>query len=100
VLTDFMPVTSEEEKKRRLWPEHELIRQIKCEEGKVEVMIEFNPRLDYGRVAPKIKDTGKLGWRIDIGPGVFTLRSDIKLDGLKPSSLRKRHENVCRARLC
>ena len=91
VLTDFMPVTSEQEKRRLLWPEHELVRQIKCDEGKVEVMIEFNPRLDYGRLAPKIKNAGKLGWRIDIGTGVFTLRSDVKLD---TSSLRNRDEEA------
>jgi GH15 family glucan-1,4-alpha-glucosidase len=79
VLTDFMPVTSEEEKRKRLWPEHELVRQVKCEQGEVQLIVDFNPRLDYGRVAPKIKDTGKLGWRIDIGTMVFTLRSDVKL---------------------
>jgi GH15 family glucan-1,4-alpha-glucosidase len=79
VLTDFMPVTSEEEKKRRLWPEHELIRQIQCAEGEMELIVEFNPRLDYGRVVPKIKNTGKLGWRIDIGTIMFSLRSNVEL---------------------
>ena len=94
VLTDFMPVTLEEEKKRRLWPEHELLRQIKCEEGKTEVMIEFNPRLDYGRLAPNIKNAGRLGWRIDVGTKVFTLRSDVKLDHSKPRGLPNGHEEA------
>jgi GH15 family glucan-1,4-alpha-glucosidase len=61
VLTDFMAVTSEENKTRALWPEHELVRQIRCEQGKMEVVVEFSPRLDYGRVAPKIRDAGKFG---------------------------------------
>jgi GH15 family glucan-1,4-alpha-glucosidase len=78
VLSDFMPVTSEEKKKQRLWPEHELVRQIKCEHGEVELIVDFNPRLDYGRVAPKIKDAGKLGLRIDIGTSMLTLRSDVE----------------------
>lgn len=43
VLTDFMAVASEEEKKKKLWPEHELIRQVKCEEGDVQLTIEFGP---------------------------------------------------------
>jgi GH15 family glucan-1,4-alpha-glucosidase len=90
VLTDFMPVASEEMKRRFLWPEHELVRQIKCDEGSVDVVIEFNPRLDYGRVAPKIKHGGKLRWSIDVCTKVFTLRSDVKLDTLNTSSLGKR----------
>ena len=79
VLTDFMPVTSEEEKKRRLWPEHELIRLIKCETGEVAVVVEFDPRPDYGRITPFIKDAGKLGWRINVGTNLLNLRSDNEL---------------------
>jgi GH15 family glucan-1,4-alpha-glucosidase len=81
VLTDFMPVTSEEQKKKGLWPEHELVRQVKCTEGEVELIIDIIPRLDYGRVAARIKDWGKLGWMIDIGTSIFMLRSEIKLAG-------------------
>jgi GH15 family glucan-1,4-alpha-glucosidase len=33
VLIEFMPVASEEQKKRMLWPEHELVRQVTCTEG-------------------------------------------------------------------
>jgi len=98
VLTDFMPVTSEEEKRKWLWPEHELVRQIKCTQGEMELIVDFNPRLDYGRVTPKIKDAGKLGWRIDIGTDVFTLRSQIELvrrgDGLAANVTLKAGEKV------
>jgi GH15 family glucan-1,4-alpha-glucosidase len=80
VLTDFMAVSSEQNKRRTLWPEHELVRQIKCRQGEVEVVVEFSPRLDYGRVAPKIRDAGKFGWRIDTGANVFILRGNIDLE--------------------
>jgi GH15 family glucan-1,4-alpha-glucosidase len=79
VVVDFMPVTSEEEKKRRLWPEHEIIRQIHCQEGEISVLVDFNPRPDYGRVTPLIRDSGKLGWRIHVGTSLLNLRSDIEL---------------------
>ena len=45
----------------------------------MELIAEFNPRLDYGRVVPRIKNAGKFGWKIDIGTMVFTLRSDVEL---------------------
>src|SRR6266516_3418202 len=84
VLTDFMPVTSEEEKKRRLWPEHELIRQIQCAEGEMELSVEFNPRLDYGSTAPKIRNTGKFGWKIDIGTIVFSFTLSTEAPAVVP----------------
>jgi len=80
VLTDFMSVTSEENKRKRLWPEHEIVRQIKCEGGDAEITFEFNPRLNYGRVVPKIDNVGKLGWRFGLGTHVYTLRGDVDLD--------------------
>src|SRR6266513_1013129 len=78
-VTDFMPVTSEEEKTRRLWPEHELVRLIKCEAGEVPVVVNFDPRPDYGRTTPLIKSEGQLGWRISVGTSLLNLRSDINL---------------------
>jgi GH15 family glucan-1,4-alpha-glucosidase len=98
VLTDFMAVTSEENKRRALWPEHELIRQVKCQQGEAEVVMEFSPRLDYGRVAPKIGDAGKFGWRIDAGANLFILRGSIGLeptpDGLAACFRLKSGESV------
>jgi GH15 family glucan-1,4-alpha-glucosidase len=85
VLTDFMSVTSEANKHQRLWPEHELVRQIRCEGGDAEVIFEFNPRLNYGRVVPKIDNVGKLGWRFGVGTHVYTLRGDVDLDRFRQS---------------
>jgi GH15 family glucan-1,4-alpha-glucosidase len=75
-VTDFMTATSEQQKKKQFWPEHELVRQIKCVQGEAEMLVDFDPRLDYGRVSPKIKDCSKFGWRIDARNFVLTLHSD------------------------
>jgi GH15 family glucan-1,4-alpha-glucosidase len=98
VLTDFMAVMPEKNKRRALWPEHELVRQIRCEQGEMEVVVDFSPRLDYGRVAPKIRDARKFGWRIDTGVNVFILRGNIGLeatpDGLAARFVLKSGESV------
>jgi GH15 family glucan-1,4-alpha-glucosidase len=86
VLTDFMSVTSEENKKTRLWPEHELVRRIRCEGSDSHVVFEFNPRLNYGRVEPKIESVGKLGWRFGLGTHVYTLRGDVDVGSFKQSN--------------
>ena len=93
-----MAVTSEKGKRRALWPEHELVRRVRCEQGEVEVVMEFSPRLDYGRVAPKIREAGKFGWRIETGANVFILRGSIDLeptpDGLAARFRLKSGESV------
>jgi GH15 family glucan-1,4-alpha-glucosidase len=98
VLTDFMAATSEENKNRILWPEHELVRQVKCLQGEVEVVMDFSPRLNYGRVAPNIRDAGKFGWRIDTGAIVFILRGSIDFepttDGLAARFVLKSGESA------
>ena len=88
ILTDFMPVTSEEEKTRRLWPEQELVRAIKCETGEIALNVEFDPRPDYGRTTPYLKRESKLGWRISVGTNLLNLRSDINLTANGNGGLR------------
>ena len=51
VLTDLMPVASEEEKARLLMPEREILRLIECERGEVEIEWSFEPRPGYGLAA-------------------------------------------------
>jgi GH15 family glucan-1,4-alpha-glucosidase len=79
VLTDFMPVASEEEKRRILWPENEIIRRLECQQGEAEVQIDFVPRPDYARSRFDFKDRRALGLRIDLDRHVLTLRGDAKL---------------------
>ncbi|MBX9625525.1 MAG: glycoside hydrolase family 15 protein [Gemmataceae bacterium] len=72
-LTDFMTAVSEEDKRRLLLPEHELVRRAVCEEGEVELVVRFDPRPDYGRARARIRDAGALGLRIDMGSWLVAL---------------------------
>jgi GH15 family glucan-1,4-alpha-glucosidase len=47
-LTDLLLVASEEFKQENLLPDHELIRELMCIDGEVQVEIDFCPRADYG----------------------------------------------------
>src|SRR5687768_3363484 len=44
VLTDFMPIASEDDKRTLLMPEHEILRIVRCERGTVEIAARFEPR--------------------------------------------------------
>jgi GH15 family glucan-1,4-alpha-glucosidase len=75
-LTDLMPVMSEEDKATTLFPEHEILRVCACVRGRVELRLEFHPRPDYARRAVPIRATIHLGFRIEDGPRLYTLRAD------------------------
>jgi GH15 family glucan-1,4-alpha-glucosidase len=75
-LTDLMPVMSEEDKATTLFPEHEILRVCACVRGRVELRVEFHPRPDYARRSVPIRTTKHLGFRIEDGPRLYTLRAD------------------------
>jgi GH15 family glucan-1,4-alpha-glucosidase len=80
-LRDLMPVGSEEEKRRELWPNHQILRQLECVEGEVEVEVLCDPRPDYGRRVPGVVDRGAFGFRFRGGPNLL-LRSELPLGPL------------------
>lgn len=79
VLTDLMPVASEDYKRNTLVPDHEILRQIQCAEGEVKIALRFQPRSAYGASPVRIRQVGKLGLRMQVGRGVYWLRSTHEL---------------------
>ncbi len=86
VVTDLMPVASEQEKRRVLVGEHEVLRVIRCERGEVEIETLLRARPGYGLRTARMRDAGKLGIRVETGQGTMMLRGDMPLaisaDGL------------------
>jgi GH15 family glucan-1,4-alpha-glucosidase len=80
VLTDLMPVASEEDKGRLLLPDHEILRVARCVDGEVDVEMRFAPRPHYGQRPGRIRDAGPLGIRVELGADLLVLRSDVRLE--------------------
>jgi GH15 family glucan-1,4-alpha-glucosidase len=80
VLRDLMSVSSEEDKRAYLTPEHEVLRQLEGLEGEVEVEILYDPRPDYSRLRPLLEQRGALGLRCEIGGTSLALRSEVPLE--------------------
>jgi GH15 family glucan-1,4-alpha-glucosidase len=89
VLRDLMSVSSEEDKRAYLTPEHEVLRELEGLEGEVDVEILYDPRPDYGRVRPLLEQRGALGLRCEVDGTSLTLRSELPLgltDGERSAS--------------
>lgn len=80
VLTDLMPVTHEEDRRRRPWPEHQVLRRIECTAGEVDVEAYFEPRPAYGRDNPEIEVRGAMGLWCRTRGQALTLMGDIPLE--------------------
>ena len=80
VLRDLMSVSSEEDKRAYLTPEHEVLRQLEGLEGEVEIEILYDPRPDYGRVRPLLEQRGPLGLRCEVDGTSLTLHSELPLE--------------------
>jgi GH15 family glucan-1,4-alpha-glucosidase len=79
-LRDLMSVSSEEDKRAHLIPEHEVLRELEGLEGEVEIEVLYDPRPDYGRVRPLLEERGALGLRCEVDGTSLTLRSEMPLD--------------------
>jgi GH15 family glucan-1,4-alpha-glucosidase len=77
VLRDLMPVATEAEKRIVLTPDHEVLRELEGLTGEVELEVHYEPRPDYGRVRPALKERGSLGLWCEVGGAALCLRSDI-----------------------
>lgn len=80
LVVDVVPVESESAKQKRLFPDHEMVREVRCESGEMEFDVDFHPRKDYGRQGLAIVDRGALGLRMDDGGGSYWLRSNARLE--------------------
>jgi GH15 family glucan-1,4-alpha-glucosidase len=74
VLTDLMPVASEQFRRSVLLADHELLRQVECTSGEVLLRCDFYPREGYGRRPLRIREMGKLGYMMEINDGGCWLR--------------------------
>lgn len=79
VLRDLMPVSSEAAKRRRLRPQHQVLREAKGRAGDVEVEVTYEPRPGYAAHRPRIADRGDHGFQCDAGRGLLVLRSELPL---------------------
>ena len=77
LLTDLMPVASEEEKRRLMLPEREILRLVECERGEVELEWWIEPRPGYGIRSASVRRVGQLGFRAESPEGLLSLRTDL-----------------------
>lgn len=103
VITDLMPVASEEDKRTLFLPDHEILRSVECERGEVDIQMRLEPRPDYARQRPHVRDAGRLGIRLETRQGLLVLRTDVPLesvdDGCVRASMRLRAGQTCYASL-
>jgi GH15 family glucan-1,4-alpha-glucosidase len=80
VLRDLMAVSSEEDKRASLTPEHEVLREIEGIDGEVEVEVLYDPRPDYGLTRPVLERQWDHGLRCEVGGAALILRSEPPLE--------------------
>ena len=73
-LTDFMPLGED-----LTQCEHSVVRQVRCEEGHVEMDVRFEPRLDYARGQTELSVQGRLAVARK-GSDCLALSSSVALD--------------------
>jgi len=76
VLTDFMPVQTEEVRQRMLRPDHELVRILECDRGEMRFEAVFEPRPGFAQRPVELRDGRNLGIRCLTRDGLFMLRAE------------------------
>ena len=78
-LRDLMPVSSEEDKRACLAPQHEILREVEGLSGEMELEILYQPRPAYGRSRPILRQRGALGFWCELHGAALALHSELPL---------------------
>ncbi len=78
-VTDLMPVASEEEERRLLLPEHELIRIVECTRGEAEVETRVRLAPGFGTQPTVHRQRSWGGYCVETRTGAFFIRADTPL---------------------
>jgi GH15 family glucan-1,4-alpha-glucosidase len=76
-LLDFFSVTTEIEKRKQLWPDHEILRIVEGVSGEVSVRLRYAPRPDYGKKVPNLESRGNLGIACSCDEKLLLLRTSL-----------------------
>ena len=79
-LRDCMVATADVGAVGALWPEHQLLREVSCPQGSVEVFVRCDVRFDYGRRRVRAHDRGRLGIFLQHRGDVAVVHSEIPLE--------------------
>jgi GH15 family glucan-1,4-alpha-glucosidase len=79
VLRDLFAVATEAERRARLTPEQELLRELEGLSGAVELEMVYAPRPDYGRLTPTLEQRGPHGIWCMANRAAQILRSELPL---------------------
>lgn len=80
LLTDAFAVRSEEEKQKELFPDHELLRMVRCTSGKVKVRMEYRPVIFYGKTSVKFRGNKNFGFKFQWKSHIYILQSNLDYD--------------------
>ncbi len=78
-IRDAMPVHAGKHA-QGLHPQRELLRSVEVLDGEVVLEVEFEPRLDFARIATRFEPMSACGWRWSSGRELFLLRCDVALE--------------------
>lgn len=79
VLRDSMTINDPDERRRRLAPAHELLREVEGIEGEIELEIVYAPRPGYARKRTVLEQRDVLGIWTEHESGALMLCSDLPL---------------------
>jgi GH15 family glucan-1,4-alpha-glucosidase len=82
-VLDLFSITTEEWKRKQLWPDHEILRIVEGISGEVSVRMRYEPRPDYGKKAVALESRGNLGIACSCDQMLLLLRTSLPLSQIQ-----------------
>jgi GH15 family glucan-1,4-alpha-glucosidase len=89
-LTDFF--TFEDQEGKTLTPDHEILRIVEGVSGEVRMLLKYQPRMDYGKMAARLEYRKGFGIICVHGLHILTLRGELFADHSELNDINGREE--------